>query len=88
MGGGGRDDSFTPGGGTFRDRSSDPMMYHPVMPYTPQQQQGSLGEIYGHSGNDPKKIYDMEALRRLLELLDQGQTRKPYGAPEGANIGF
>ncbi len=88
MGGGQRDDTFQGGGGTFRDRNSDPMMYHPVMPYAPQQQQGSLGDVYGFAGKDPKKIYDMEALKRLVELLNQGRDRKPYGSQEGSNIGF
>jgi hypothetical protein len=40
------------------------------------------------SGMYEKKIYDYEALQRLVELLNQQRQSKPYGTPDNANIGF
>jgi hypothetical protein len=82
---------FEPGGGTFRDRNVDPKFEHPVLPYAPSQGARDVGGLYPmspESGEYQKKIYDYEALARLLELLNQSRAQKPYGTPDNARIGF
>jgi hypothetical protein len=90
MGGDERDDNFTPGGGTFRDPLTEPKAVHPLLTEGMGQHPAQyLGDMYGRNLlEDPKKIYDMEALRRLLELLNQDRAQKPHGVPEGGRIGF
>jgi hypothetical protein len=81
---------FAPGGGTFRP-VGEPRIEHPVLREIPGQgarDPGGLTPMSPESGEYQKKIYDYEALRRMLELLNQERAQKPYGVPDNSNIGF
>lgn len=79
---------FESGGGTFRS-VYEPKMVHPVINRIESPSATTSNAIFSKGSNlDSKKIYDMEALRRLIELLGKDKVIKPYGSPEGTNPSF